>query len=423
MTFSSLTTEPTTFAQAMKQSEWRQAMLEEYGALIAQGTWTLVSPPTGVSPIGCKWVFRIKRNFDGSIARYKARLVAQGFQQQEGLDYTETFSPVVKQRTIRVMLSLALHHGWPVKQLDVSNAFLHGFLQEDVYMKQHHGYIDALYPQHVCKLKKALYDLKQAPRAWYDMFSKSLLAQDFINSMSDSSLFIFNKGSDIIYILVYVDDILITGSSSSLIESIISNMSSSFALKNLGSLHYFLGIEVLNVPQGLFLSQVKYATDLLTKVGMKDCKPSGSPSSLKSSVVVDDPLFDKLELYKSLVGSLQYLILTRPELSFSMNMVCQFMYCPRLSHFIAVKQILRYIKGTLHQGLLFTKGSLNLSAYSDADWAGNSLDKRSTSGYCVFLGDNLIFWSAKKQPTVARSSTEAEYKALANAASKLIWLQ
>ena len=204
------TSEPTTITQAQKSSHWRQAMCEEYDALLHNSTWTLVPSHPAQNIIGCKWVFRIKRNPDGSVARYKARLVAKGFHQRPGVDFTETFSPVVKPTTIRLILSLAISRGWNLRQLDVNNAFLQGTLTEDVFMQQPPGFVHHQYPRHVCKLQKAIYGLRQAPRAWYTELGSFLISIGFINSKSDTSLFLRQHHGNTIYLLVYVDDIIVT---------------------------------------------------------------------------------------------------------------------------------------------------------------------------------------------------------------------
>ena len=348
-------------------------MLEEYQALQKQGTWSLVPLPPTKTSIGCKWIFKLKRNSDGSIARYKARLVAKGYLQEEGIDYHDTFSPVAKQPTIRVLLSLALHHHWPIKQLDISNAFLHGTLEEEVYLSQPPGFINSEAPTHVCKLHKALYGLKQAPRAWFSTFSSYLTSVGFKSSHCDNSLFIRHSPTSITIVLIYVDDILVTGSDSSFIFSLITHMHSAFSMKELGNINYFLGISVQQTDEGYFLSQQKYALDILGKAGMLDCKPYSSPISVKPSVLNSDLLaFSNPSLYRSLVGALQYLTITRPDLSLAVNYTCQHMQSPTNGHFAALKRILRYLKGTISHGLTFSSGPLHLQAYSDSDWAGDS---------------------------------------------------
>lgn len=389
--------EPKHFHEAIRHSVWQKAMAEEYEALVKQGTWVLVPPPSHGNVIGCQWIYKVKRHSDGSIARYKARLVASGNQQAEGVDFLKTFSHVVKQPIVRIILGLAVHYQWPLKQLDVSNAFLHGTLTEDVFMRQPQGYTDPNHPTYVCKLTKALYGLKQAPRARFSVFSSYLLELGFQASKADTSLFILHKANSITLILVYVDDIILTGNDSTFLSQLVELLSAKFVLKDLGSLRYFLGIEVTYSQSGMFISQTKYALELLTKAGMDDCKPNASPTSTKGPYDPSDLPFDNIPLFRTLVGSLQYLTLTRPDIAFAVNIVSQHMHQPKVSHFMAVKRLLRYIKGTLHHGLHITAGPLFLTAYADADWAGDPVDRHSTSGFVVFLGATPVSWSAKKQ--------------------------
>jgi histone deacetylase 1/2 len=235
-------------------------MKEEYSALLENQTWRLVPPSSSKNLIDCKWVYRVKTRADGTIDRYKARLVAKGFKQRYGIDYEDTFSPVVKIATIRIVLSIAVSRGWHLRQLDVKNAFLHGVLEEEVYMRQPPGFEDSTTPHYVCKLDKALYGLKQAPRAWYAKLSSKLCALGFTPSKADTSLFLFHKSGITIFVLVYVDDIIVTSSSSYAISALLKDLNKNFAIKDLGDLHFFLGIEVKRVNNGLLLTQEKYAT-------------------------------------------------------------------------------------------------------------------------------------------------------------------
>jgi hypothetical protein len=416
--------EPTCYSQAITSTEWRQAMGHEFDALLANKTWTLVPRPSNQNIIRNKWVYKLKQRADGSIDRYKARLVAKGFDQVCGVDFSETFSPVIKPATVRVILALAVHFGWPLRQLDVSNAFLHGNLLEEVYMEQPRGFVDPLFPDHVCRLHKALYGLKQAPRAWFNRLSQSLLELEFTASSVDNSLFTFHKSGIHIFLLVYVDDIVLTGTHSSLLDALIRRLQDEFALKDLGPLGYFLGIEVQRTPCGLHLRQSKYILDILHRARMIGAKPYAAPcvSGGKLSSQSGAPLSDVSE-YRSIVGALQYCTLTRPEIAYSVNQLCQHLHAPTTAHWTSAKRVLRYLKGTVDHGLYFTRGSLALHAYSDSDWAGDPDDRRSTTGYGVFLGPCLISWCAKKQPTVSRSSTEAEYRALAMTVAELYWLR
>jgi histone deacetylase 1/2 len=317
--------------------------------------------------------------------------------------------------------------GWSLRQLDVQNAFLHGVLEEEVYIQQPPGYTDKVHPSYVCKLDKAMYGLKQAPRTWYARLCGKLQQLGFVPSKADTSLFYFNKGGCTMFVLVYVDDIIVASSSQVATDALLRNLQSDFALKDLGDLHYFLGIEVKRLEDGLLLSQWRYASEILTKAGMKNCKSIDTPlsTSEKLSIGSGNKLgAEDSSRYRSMVGALQYLTLTRPDLSFAVNKVCQFLHAPTTVHWTAVKRILRYVRGTCDTGLKIRRSkSMLVSAFSDADWAGCIDDRQSTGVFAVFLGSNLISWCARKQATVSRSSTEAEYKALANATAELMWVQ
>jgi len=299
--------------------------------------------------------------------------------------------------------------------------------EEEVYMRQPPGYEDKRFPNYVCKLDKALYGLKQAPRAWYARLCGKLIQLGFTPSKGDTSLFYYNKGQITMFVLVYVDDIIVASSSPDATKALLMDLEKEFALKDLGDLHYFLGIEVKRGVDGLILLQQRYATDVVKRANMGNCKPVDTPisTSEKLSITEGTSLGEEDSTrYRSVVGALQYLTLTRLDLSFAVNKVCQFLHSPTTAHWSAVKRILRYVKGTLTMGLKIRKSNSTLvSAFSDADWAGCVDDRRSTGGFAVFLGPNLISWSARKQPTVSRSSTEAEYKALANATAEMMWIQ
>jgi histone deacetylase 1/2 len=327
-----------------------------------------------------------------------------------------------------LILSLAISYKWSLKQLDINNAFLNGCLEEEVYMVQPQGF-EAIDSSLVCKLNKALYGLKQAPRQWFDKLTNTLIQFGFRASKCDPSLFIYTKVKQIMYMLVYVDDIIITGSSTTLVQNLVNKLDSVFSLKQLGDLDYFLGIEVQQLSDNsLLLSQGKYIRDLLTKTNMLECKPIATPmmSSCKLSKVGSDNVTDAT-LYRSVVGSLQYATITRPEISFAVNKVCQFMSAPLESHWTAVKRILRYLKGTITCGLkMFLTDihhPLSLKVFCDAGWDSDPGDRRSTSGAAIYFGPNLISWWSRKQQVVARSSTEVKYRSLAQATADVLWVQ
>jgi hypothetical protein len=312
-----------------------------------------------------------------------------------------------------------------VHQLDVSNAFLHGELKETVYAKQPTSFEDSEHPDHVCLLDKSLYGLRQAPRAWYQRFAVHLRSLGFITTGSNTSLFVLRRGTHTAWLLLYVDDIVLTASSPAPLHQIVHDLRGAFAMKDLGPLHYFLGIQVRRTVEGFFLHQQQYAEDILEGAGMLNCKPATTPVDTKAKVSaaaglpLKDPTF-----YRSIAGALQYLTLTRPELAYAVQQACLHMHDPRDAHWNIIKRILRYVRGTSGHGVLLRASSFTtLQAYTDADWAGCPDTRRSTSGFCIFLGDALISWSSKRQAVVSRSSAEAEYRGVANAATECCWLR
>jgi histone deacetylase 1/2 len=414
---------PRSFRSALADPNWRTAMEEEFSALLQNKTWELVPRPSQGNIVTGKWIFKHKFRADGSLER-KARWVLRGFTQRPGIDFDETFSPVVKPATVRTVLSLALSRGWPVHQLDVKNAFLHGTLSETVFAAQPAGFEDSTHPGYVCQLNKSLYGLKQAPRAWYSRFATFILSLGFVNAKADTSLFIYHNGADTAYLLLYVDDIILTASTA-VLRRIIAALQREFSMKDLGKLHHFLGMQVQHRDGCLFLSQQQYMLEILDRAGMAECKPCSTPvdTNPKLSAVSGDPVQDPSD-FRSLAGALQYLTFTRPDIAYAVQQVCLHMHDPREPHLAALKRILRYVRGTLHLGLVLRPSSQHeLIAYSDADWAGCPDTRKSTSGYAVFLGDNLISWSSKRQNTVSRSSAEAEYRAVANAVAETSWLR
>lgn len=415
-------TEPTSYKQALSHPLWREAMTEEIRALELNGTWTVEPLPAGKKAIGCKWVFKIKRRADGTINRYKARLVAKGFTQVEGIDFHETFAPVAKLVTVRCLLTVAVARGWEIYQMDVQNAFLHGDLHEEVYMRLPPGYSSTSSP--VCRLRKSLYGLRQASRNWFHKLAATLLRYGFIKSEADHSLFTYSNGDIFTAVLIYVDDLLIVGNNTAYCASFKAYLHDCFRIKDLGSLRYFLGIEVSHLESGLFLNQRKYTIDILTECGMLGSRPTFFPMEQRHGLSGDSgSLFSDPGRYRRLVGRLIYLTITRPELSYSIHILSQFLHSPRQPHWEAALRVVRYLKQSPGQGILLRPTSLDISAYCDSDWASCPMTRRSTTGYFITIGGSPVSWKTKKQTTVSRSSAEAEYRAMAATVSELIWLR
>ncbi|OMO87137.1 Integrase, catalytic core [Corchorus capsularis] len=414
---------PSADSSAVKHKHWREAMEKEIQALEENGTWDLVPLPQDKRAIDSKWVYKVKFKPNGEIERYKARLVAKGFTQIEGVDFHETFAPVAKLVTVRCLLAIAAKRRWEVHQLDVNNVFLHGDLEEEVFMKIPQGFAKAGETR-VCKLKKSLYGLRQASRNWYHKFTKALEDVGFRQSKADHSLFLYDKGETFLTALIYVDDVILAGNNGDKIQEVKSYLNDKFGIKDLGPLKYFLGIEAARSPAGIVLSQRKYALDILEESGMQGCKPSAFPMEQNHKLRADSngPIIDAAQ-YRRLVGRLLYLTVTRPDLTFAVNVLSQFVSAPRQEHMDAALRVLRYLKKAPGQGVLLSaKGDLFLIAYCDADWGGCLTTKRSCTGYFITLGGSPISWRTKRQEVVSKSSAEAEYRAMAVTVSELLWL-
>ena len=389
-------------------------------------TWTLEEPPRGVRPIPVKWIYKVKRDALGNIERYKARLVAKGFMQPEGIDYNEVFAPVSKHTTLITLLALA--EDMELHQLDIKTALLNGDLEETIYMQQPEGYAEGG-PSMVCHLRKALYGLKQAPRAWNTRLKQELESMDFTASGADPGLFIGHFKSGTVYLLVYVDDILVAGKSAADIQHVKDRLTKVFKVRDLGEAKYFLGMSLDRDRQAktLKMGQERLATELVSRYGMKESKTKSVPmsTSIKLEQAIEDNLLDREAFpYSELVGSLLYLsVCTRPDISQAVGVLARYMAKPSMEHWTAAKGVLRYIAGTLKHGICFGGSNITVEGYCDADYASDLQTRRSTAGFVYILGGGSISWGSKLQPTMAASTSEAEYMAAAHAVKEALWLR
>ena len=414
-------TEPASYSQASQDPNWVLAMTKELQALAANDTWLLVDLPKGKKPIGSKWVYKVKLKSDGTLERYKARLVAKGFNQREGIDFQETFSPVIKMATVRCLLALAAYHKWDI-QLNINNASLHGDLVEEVFMKVPEGLPNP--DNKVCLLKKSIYGLKQASRQWFAKLVHELLSQGFTQSLNDYSLFLKHNNGLLTLAAVYVDDIILTGNDLPSIHQLKAHLHTTFSIKDLGKMHYFLGIEITYLPTGICMSQKKFTSELITSSKLTDLRTVATPLPLNLKLqATEGELYHGPEYYRCLVGKLNFLTNTRPDLAYTVQHLSQFMQSPRLPHVQALQHTLRYVNATAGHGILLNGTATPvLQAYSDSDWGACLNTRKSVTGYLMMLGSSPISWKSKKQGTVSKSSSEAEYRAMASAASEITWL-
>ena len=412
--------EPKTIQEALNSEyseQWKAAADSEYQSLIENKTWNLEEPPVDRSVIGCKWIFKVKYGSQGQVEHFKGRLVAKGYSQKYGIDFDETFSPVVRFDSIRALLAFAIQKRMLIHQMDVVSAFLHGDLEEVIYMEQPEGYVIP---------GKALYGLKQSPRCWNRAFTDSLKSLNFTQSQAEPCIFIRRSSEGHVSIIaLYVDDLIIVATTETEMNEIKASLRQNFKMTDMGSLHFCLRVHVEQSTDMIKLSQKQYIQKLLKKYGLDDANPVSTPMDLNVRLVADDgssKLTDKIR-YQSMVGNLLYVaVATRPDISQAVGVVSKFNSAPTEAHLNAVKRILRYLKGTLDLSLQYKyieSCEFEVTGYSDADWASDLDTRRSTTGKT----GSAISWISQKQSTVALSTAEAEYIALSSATQEVVWLR
>ena len=429
--------DPTSYKEAVYSNDaahWRKAMEDEISSLIKNKTWELVDLPKNKNLVKSKWVYKTKLDEKGAIDRYKARLVAKGYSQIQGIDYEEVFAPVAKIATIRTLLAFAVYFNWEVHQMDVKTAFLNGELTEEIYMEQPEGFQSGT--NKVCRLKKSLYGLKQASRTWYQCINDYLLSVGFNRCSADDSLYIMFDKNEQVIIVLYVDDTLIFGSNVAIIQRVKLKLMEKFEMTDQGKAHFCLGIQMERHSCDVIrINQAQYLRQVLTQYGMAEChiratpmdkaqvKPSGNKKSIGQSTKT--PKLKK-ESYRNLIGSLNYaMICTRPDISYAVNKLSQRVENPTEEDCTALQGVLRYLAETLEKSLTYEKceGGNILQGYTDSDFAGDPIDRKSTSAYVFTLSGGAISWKTKKQTIVAQATCEAEYVAANECTKEAIWLR
>ena len=421
---------PKSYEEAVKSPDaehWRSAMRDEYESLTDNNTWTVKPLPTNQSVVGGKWVYDVKLNKDNEIKKFKARYVARGFSQISGVNYFETFAPTARLTSVRVLMQLSVQHDLFIHQLDVKTAYLNAPIDCNIYVKQPEGF-EIPGDNKVCHLNKSLYGLKQSGRNWNNLLHNFLFENDYIRSNVDHCLYIKKYSNAVTYVLIWVDDILVASSNMNVMNNLKMLLHNKFKMVDLGKLDWFLGIEFYIENDCIKMCQSQYLRNVLKRFGMELCKPSHTPCNTNlKDVFKNGDTYVNNENYRSAVGSLIYaMICTRPDLSWIVTKLSQFVVNPTEEHWVAVKHVFRYLQHTLDYSICFRKDpkGLTVIGYSDADWASNDAERRSTSGYCFSLNTQgcVISWKSKRQQSVALSSCEAEYMALASATQEALYL-
>ncbi|KAK8670607.1 hypothetical protein V6N13_037225 [Hibiscus sabdariffa] len=429
--------EPKTYQEAVASPDsekWLEAMRSEMDSMSDNQVWTLVEPPEGIKPIGCKWVFKKKTDMDGNVQTYKGRLVAKGFRQIHGIDYDETFSPVAMIKSIRILLAVAAFHDYEIWQMDVKTAFLNGKLEEDVYMTQPEGFVAPEDARKVCKLQRSIYGLKQASRSWNLRFNEAIQEFGFIRNEDEPCVYKKFSGSIVSFLVLYVDDILIIGNDIPTLQSIKTWLSSCFSMKDLGEAAYILGVKIYRDRSRrlLGLSQSTYIDKVLKRFSMEESKRGFLPMrhgiSLSKEMCPSTPQErERMSQipYASAIGSIMYaMICTRPDLSYALSMTSRYQANPGEGHWTAVKNILKYLRRTKDVFLVYGgEEELRIKGYTDASFQTDKDDSRSQSGFVFCLNGGAVSWKSSKQDTVADSTTEAEYIAASEAAKEAVWIK
>ncbi|GJR29105.1 zinc finger, CCHC-type containing protein [Tanacetum coccineum] len=424
----SIEEDPRTYNEAMQSRDaafWKEAIDDEIGSIMENNTWVLSDLPPGCKSLGCKWIFKRKMKVDGTIDKFKARLVIQGFRQKEGIDYFDTYAPVARITTIRLLLALAAIHNLVIHQMDVKTAFLNGDLDEELYMKQPEGFVMPGNEHKVCKLVKSLYGLKQAPKQWHQKFDEVVLSSGFYLNQSDKCVYskFDNSGKGVI-ICLYVDDMLIFGTDQNQVDKTKKFLSSRFSMKDMGEADVILGIKIKRENKGIVITQSHYIEKILKKFNREDCSPVSTPmdpvEKLKPNT--GKPV-DQLE-YSRAIGCLMYAMTsTRPDIAYAIGRLSRFTSNPSRQHWKAITRVFKYLRGTKDYGLSYVGYPSVLEGYSDASWINHVEDSSSTSGWVFLLGGGAISWASKKQTCITGSTMESEFVALAAAGKEAEWLR
>lgn len=406
---------------------WKRAIEEELEALDKNNTWEFTTLPNNKKAISSKWVFKIKRNPDGSVAKYKAQLCAKGCQQRRGIDYLDIFSPTTRYDTIRVLLAIATERDYEIMLFDIKTAFLYGDLEDDFYLEVPEG-VSTNNQNFVCKLKKSLYGLKQAPRSWNHKFDSFLKNFGFIQSAADNCVYCGTVNNTKILLVIYVDDGLIISDSKKIINYVLTEMKKIFEI-TISEANYFVGLEIIRDRQdkSIFVHQSSYIKQIIKRFGFEDANPIKIPADPNTNLTseMSNVLDENVVPYRQAVGSLIFAgIVSRPDIMYAVGVVSRFLTKHSLAHWNAVKRIFKYLKTTPHFGTKYKKGDTPLLVgFSDSDFASDIITRRSTTGYVIKIGNGVVTWASQRQHSVSLSTTEAEYVAAAQVTKEILWLQ